>query len=334
MTSPGNEYPPDIPIDKRVNKLTSGGTPFHLPRFPSSLRAHVQNVLHEAWVSRLPVIQRSSPARIAATLLHNELGPSLSSYTYIDFCAGSGGPTPRIERFINRRLREASLPPVDFVLTDLHPNPEAWARISAKSQHVLYEPGPVDASNPGAAFLDHYASRAKERAPERGTAKRVNSSTIANGTSVNPRKQPPQKIFRLFNLAFHHFDDPLARAILKNTLETSHGFAIFELQGRDVGSFVTCLLLGAALLLTAPYHAWRLRSWSLIVFTYLVPVLPFVVVFDGWVSSLRTRTPDEVEALMRTCGASADGWEVRSGSEVHLWPCGYLHWIIATKSDS
>ncbi|KAL2759471.1 hypothetical protein ACRALDRAFT_1067716 [Sodiomyces alcalophilus JCM 7366] len=301
------------------------------PWFPPFLRAHVQNILQQAWIARVPPLQRTSAARIAASLLHDKLGPSLSSQTYIDFCAGSGGPTPTIERFINRRLRDASLPPVDFVLTDLHPNPEAWARISAKSQHILYQPDPVDASNPSPTFLDHYAGRAGAQTQEQfSTAKkRANNS---NGTSIVPRKQQ-KKIFRLFNLAFHHFDDPLARSILRNTLETSHGFAIFELQGRHAGSFATCLLLGIGLLLSAPYHAWRLRSWSFLVFTYLVPVLPFVVVFDGWVSCLRTRTPDEVRTLMKTCGASSVDWDVRSGSEVHLWPCGYLHWIIATKKS-
>ncbi len=34
-----------------------------------------------------------------------------------------------------------------------------------------------------------------------------------------------KKVFRMFNLAFHHFDDELAKKILKNTLETADGFA-------------------------------------------------------------------------------------------------------------
>lgn len=64
---------------------------------------------------------------------------------------------------------------------------------------------------------------------------------------------------------------------------------------------------------------------------YVIPVVPFVLVFDGLISCLRTRTADEVEALLRTCGANSDGWEVKSGKEQFLWPCGYLHWIICTK---
>jgi hypothetical protein len=137
--------------------------------------------------------------------------------------------------------------------------------------------------------------------------------------------------FRLFNLAFHHFEDPLAKAILKNTLETSDGFAIFELQDRTFASFVACMILGIGILIAAPYYAWRWRSPLALFFSYIIPVLPFVLVYDGLISSLRTRTPDEVEALLRTCGADSKGWELRSGRDMHLWPAGYLSWVICVK---
>ncbi len=111
---------------------------------------------------------------------------------------------------------------------------------------------------------------------------------------------------------------------------------IFELQDRTFGAFLTTLVFGLGILLTAPYYAWRWRSPMTLVFTYLVPILPFVLVFDGWMSMLRTREPDEVAALLRTCGAESetdgtDGWELCSGQTRHLWPCGYLKWIIITK---
>lgn len=69
-------------------------------------------------------------------------------------------------------------------------------------------------------------------------------------------------------------------------------------------------------------------------FTYIIPIIPFVLVFDGFVSSVRTRTPDEVEALLRSCGADASNWEFRSGSSRHLWPTGYLNWVICAKKGT
>ncbi|KAI0845809.1 hypothetical protein F5Y00DRAFT_160781 [Daldinia vernicosa] len=314
--------------------------------FPSFLRAYVQDGLTHAWTVHIPFLQRSSPATIVAETLRRELGSSVSRYTYIDFCAGAGGPTPFIERALNSQLARrrddathrvpataqsgvvdgesraaadntpsyaAVASPkaqsttvqeedsqVDFVLTDLHPHVESWEAASKKSDHLTYVARPVDAASAPADLLRRYTG-----------------------------KKSRKGIFRLFNLAFHHFDDDLARAILKNTVETSDGFGIFELQDRTPTGLLTCFAFGFFIFLIAPLLYW----WSPVrlFWVYVIPVVPFVLVFDGLISCLRTRTADEVEALLRTCGANSDGWELKSGKEQFLWPCGYLHWIICTK---
>ncbi|KAI0133490.1 hypothetical protein BJ170DRAFT_164278 [Xylariales sp. AK1849] len=305
------------------------------PWFPPYLRARVQDGLMHAWTICLPLLQSCSPATLVANVLQRVLGPGISKYTFIDFCAGAGGPTPYIERALNASLssssrtlpvlsttnaasqttpsyanvtkapsdvisRQEAAKGVEFVLTDLHPHPESWAVIARQSAHITYEASPVDAAAAPPELVGRYKSAGK-------------------------------KVFRLFNLAFHHFDDPLARAILKNTVETSDGFGIFELQDRSLGSFVTCVLYGVLILACAPLFYW----WSptRLFFVYLCPVIPFVLVFDGLVSSLRTRTPDEVEVLLRTCGADTDEWVVESGRERFLWPTGYLNWIVCSKKS-
>lgn len=165
----------------------------------------------------------------------------MSRHTYIDFCAGAGGPTPFIERALNSQLVRATTSravpatassavvggeskasstgtpsyaavanpstkntvvhddggAVDFVLTDLHPHVESWEAAAKKSDHLTYVSSPVDATHAPTHLLRKYAK-----------------------TNGNDKKG----IFRLFNLAFHHFDDDLARAILKDTIETSDGF--------------------------------------------------------------------------------------------------------------
>ncbi|KAI0198529.1 hypothetical protein F4808DRAFT_435485 [Astrocystis sublimbata] len=307
--------------------------------FPAFLRAYVQTGLTHAWTTRVPLLQPCSPATLVANILRRELGASVSSNTYIDFCAGAGGPTPYIEQALNQQLdatrsnpaddtatsssastyaAAASLSPtkahapavsarpssedaaVKFILTDLHPHVESWEKAAAKSPHLTYVSTPVDAAAAPADLIER-------------------------------NKTGGKGVFRLFNLAFHHFDDDLARAILKNTVSTGEGFGIFELQSRTFSSFVSCILFGLFILLIAPFLYW----WApqILFFVYIIPIVPFVLVFDGLVSSLRTRTPDEVELLLRTCGAPGDltGWEVKSGSETFLWPCGFLTWVICTK---
>ena len=270
-------------------------------RFPSIFRRRVQDALTIAWSDRHPPVQTKSPATLAASRLIKQLDETLPTYTFIDFCAGGGGPTPSIARVVNSHLQSQGQKPVDFVLTDLHPNVEAWQAVAEENPHVRYIGKSVDASN----------------APE-----------------LLVKRDDGKKVMRLFNLAFHHFDDPLASAILKDTVEKSDGFAIFELQDRSLSSAVMNLIFGIGIILLAPVYAWRWRSPASLLFSWLIPILPFVLVFDGYVSSLRTRTPEEVETLLRGCGADTSEWEIQSGKEMHWWPCGYLHWIICKPVET
>ncbi|KAF5008620.1 hypothetical protein FDECE_5110 [Fusarium decemcellulare] len=264
------------------------------PWFPSSLRVIVQAILSKTWSLKLPIPSRS-PAQIAASKLIQYLDTSISSWKFIDFCAGGGGPTPVIEDHVNRYLRNRNRQEVDFVLTDSHPNINAWALIDSQNPHITYDGQSVDAS----------------QAPERLT-----------------QPKDGRKIFRLFNLAFHRFDDDLAQRILKDTIDSNQGFAIFELQDRSIMSFLADLLLPVGVVLSAPYYALKWRSPSVLIFTWLIPIIPLVLMWDGIVSSLRTREPEEVEALLHGCNSNLAGWEFRTGKERFLWPFRYLNWII------
>ena len=37
--------------------------------------------------------------------------------------------------------------------------------------------------------------------------------------------------------------------------------------------------------------------WSRIIFTYLIPIVPLLTLWDGWVSCLRTYTPEELKEM-------------------------------------
>ncbi|KAH6617080.1 hypothetical protein F5144DRAFT_615762 [Chaetomium tenue] len=301
-----------------------------MPWFPPFLRAYMQAALTATWTTHVPLLQTSSPAQIVAHLLRTHLGPTLHSHIFIDFCAGGGGPTPSIERHLNTTTPTTTTTaktqtngtrasqdggggeePLHFVLTDLHPHADMWAQAAAQAAApgaISYVAEPVDAADVPRELIRRYTGGEK-------------------------------KVFRLFNLAFHHFDDGLARRILRDTVEGGgEGFGIFELQDRGIAGFVACCLLGVGIMILAPYYALLWGAPMALVFTYLLPILPAVLVFDGWMSCLRTRTPDEIEALLRTCGAEGGEeeiakWEVMSGSEMFMWPVGYVDWVICVKRD-
>jgi hypothetical protein len=80
---------------------------------------------------------------------------------------------------------------------------------------------------------------------------------------------------------------------------------------RKVGPLIAQVLLILPLswvftLLIRPVRLWRL------VLTYLVPVIPLLIWWDGMVSSLRTYTPNELREM--TVGLDTDGysWEVQT----------------------
>jgi hypothetical protein len=94
------------------------------------------------------------------------------------------------------------------------------------------------------------------------------------------------------------------------------------------------LLWPLAIVILAPIYFWN--SPGRLLFTYLVPCVPFVWVFDGYISCLRTRTPAEVWTLMREAVGEdqLNHWVIRSGQETHTVPIGKLRWFMATKNDS
>ena len=76
------------------------------------------------------------------------------------------------------------------------------------------------------------------------------------------------------------------------------GFAMTEVTSRTVRAFVTILLMPFfALVLTPRMRPFR---WSRLLLTYLLPLIPFVVLWDGLVSCFRTRTPQELLHLTTT----------------------------------
>ena len=111
----------------------------------------------------------------------------------------------------------------------------------------------------------------------------------------------------------------------------ANNYSIFELQSRQISSIVTCLLVWPLLLILSPIYFWR--SPVHLFFTYIIPVIPFVVMYDGIISSLRTRTPEEIVSLMRKQNTSLNGWKLLSGEEEHTRFIGHLEWIICIRES-
>ncbi|POS82556.1 hypothetical protein EPUL_005889, partial [Erysiphe pulchra] len=274
--------------------------------FPKYLRERIQSCLTFFWTLKIPLLQESSAAQLVAQTLCRILVDA-GRYRYVDFCAGAGGPTPTIEQELNLQLashysftakKNGTKAPAHFVLTDLHPHIPEWTRISKHAENISFIPESVDA------------------------------------TCAPPsvKSNDEQKIFRFFNLSFHHFDDQIATDILRNSFKTADGFGIFELQDRTFSSMIIIATMGLILLLATPFYFWR--SPGHLFFSYVAPILPIVVVIDGWISCLRTRTSREVLDLIEKCGAPLEDWTILCGQEPLSLGIGHMSWIVAEKKTT
>ncbi|SNZ02071.1 hypothetical protein SAMN06265377_3930 [Flagellimonas pacifica] len=144
-------------------------------------------------------------------------------------------------------------------------------------------------------------------------------------TSIDAKKVPESlKGFRTQFLSLHHFKPQDAKQILQNAVDTKSVIGIFEAQERSVPSILAMLFSPISVLLTTlfirPFKVGRL------IFTYLIPIVPLFVLWDGVVSSLRTYSVNEMNALVNELeNKDTYDWEterVKSGPGVVLYLLG------------
>ena len=112
--------------------------------------------------------------------------------------------------------------------------------------------------------------------------------------------------FRTMFASFHHFAPDAAHRILSDAVSKRGGIGIFELTERRPAAMLGMLLTPIMLWLVTP----RIRPfrWSRLFWTYLVPAVPLVVMYDGIVSCLRTYTPRELTSM--TADLTAYDWDI------------------------
>lgn len=129
--------------------------------------------------------------------------------------------------------------------------------------------------------------------------------------------------FRTMFTSFHHFSPEQARAILQNAVDDDQNIGIFETTKR---SPLTIALMLPWALMPFLFTPWiRPFRWSRLLWTYLIPVVPFVFLFDGIVSCLRTYRPEELREMVGELTAAGYRWQIgeQSGTSTEM-PITYL----------
>ena len=201
---------------------------------------------------------------------YNAIAPKLAealretgSQEITDLCSGGGGPWARL----STALLASGVPDLHVTLTDLYPNPAAGERITKK------------------------------------TASRV---TLCR-KSVHAMQVPASLTgFRTLFTSFHHFRPEQGTAILADAVKNDVGIGIFELTKRPswpvyllmMPLFAMVSIVGI-LLATPLVPPFR---WSRLFWTYIIPVMPLMMVFDGAVSVMRSYSTKELLGMANAAG--------------------------------
>ncbi len=127
---------------------------------------------------------------------------------------------------------------------------------------------------------------------------------------VDARRVPGELTgFRTVFTAFHHFRPEEARAVLADAVRQRQGILVVEGIERSALA-LGLMLLVVPLMVPIVTPVIRPFRWSRLFWTYLIPLVPLIAVFDGLVSCLRTYTVAELRELAAGNGFENYHWEI------------------------
>lgn len=183
-----------------------------------------------------------------------------------------------------------------------------------------------------AALRDAGAERPvllSDRYPNPGAVQAVTQGHASIDVALHPAPVDATRVpasldgFRTMFSAFHHFRPHDARAVLADAVARGVPIAIFERTKRNLSCFLLMLMTPLFVVLGMPaVRPFRLTN---LFFTYLVPLVPIVVLWDGIVSTLRTYSVPELRALVASVpGQERFDWSVGEATGRGPLPMLYL----------
>jgi hypothetical protein len=125
---------------------------------------------------------------------------------------------------------------------------------------------------------------------------------------VDAARTPPELSgIRTMFASFHHFQPEAAKSILRDAFAQRRPLCILEATSRTPGAVASAVLIPILVLVLTP--AIRPVSWIQLLFTYLIPILPLLIFWDGLISQLRTYSAEELNEFATDLQAEDYAWE-------------------------
>ena len=127
--------------------------------------------------------------------------------------------------------------------------------------------------------------------------------------SIDAQKIPPALSgFRTIFSSVHHFPQDEVVAMLRSAVERGEGIGFFEAAKRRPRTILYAFVMPVAAILLVPFM--KEFRFARLVWTYLLPVIPFVLLFDGVLSCLRAYTPDELREMASRAATTNYTWDI------------------------
>lgn len=102
----------------------------------------------------------------------------------------------------------------------------------------------------------------------------------------------------------------MTQKILQNAVDNNAPILIVEAQERNMANVLKNAFSPIMVLLTAPF----ISPFNIgrLIFTYLIPIVPLLILWDGVVSVLRTYTIEEMKGMTKELNNRlAYNWEIK-----------------------
>ncbi|HXG22547.1 MAG TPA: class I SAM-dependent methyltransferase [Methylomirabilota bacterium] len=130
--------------------------------------------------------------------------------------------------------------------------------------------------------------------------------------------------FRLVANGFHHFRPTQAVAVLADAVAKRQGIAVIEMVNRSPFAFLSVGVGFLSTFLAAPFLK-PFRATRL-VYTYLLPLVPLFLLWDGVVSCLRVYSLEELRGLVSQLNGNDYEWDI---GKIRIGP-GAVTYLIGT----
>ncbi len=174
---------------------------------------------------------------------------------------------------IHHDLKRLSDVEIKIILTDKYPNTSAYAFFKAKTGGAI-------------SFIDSAIDAADVPLTLKG--------------------------FRTIFSGFHHFDNSLAKVVIKNAVDAKSGIGIFDGGNKNILAIMAILVVHPIVFFFFTPFFTPLR-FSRLFFTYIIPIIPLYTVWDGIVSIIRLYKPNELLQIAKEVEPDSYYW--RSGKK-------------------